>query len=189
MDRLTKRDKKGRAYFDNAGVLIRGANGAFHQKKDMTAQYIHDRFVALDKAIDLLATYEDTGLTPEDMDTLRKREKGLAELLVNISCGCAVTYTRLRELAQAEKDGRISILPPNAPLTLEELLKMDGEPVWIEYIPSPGEETAGFWALVSADKEDGEVFLLNSLGGSSSYEEAWADIRAIYRRKPEGESR
>ena len=67
MDRLTKRDKKGRAYFDNDGVLIRGANGTFHQKKDMTAQYIHDRFVALDKAIDLLAAYEDTGLEPQEI--------------------------------------------------------------------------------------------------------------------------
>mgnify|MGYP001098626866 FL=1 len=75
-------------------------------------------------------------------------------------------------------------LPPNDPLTLDELREMDGEPVWIEYIPSPGEETAGFWGLVSADKEDGEVFLLNSLGGSSSYEEALEDIRAIYRRRP-----
>ena len=64
MERLTSRDKKGIAYFDDDGTLIRGANGTFHQKKDMTAQYIHDRFVALDKVIDHLASYEDTGLTP-----------------------------------------------------------------------------------------------------------------------------
>ena len=63
---------------------------------------------------------------PDEVETLRKREQGLVELLVNVSCGCAVTYTRLRELAQAEKDGRISILPPTAPLTLEELREMDG---------------------------------------------------------------
>lgn len=73
----------------------------------------------------------------------------------------------------------------NAPLTREELLEMDGEPVWIEYIPIPGEECAGLWALVSIDKECDEIFLLNSIGGSSSYEEAWADIRAIYRHRPE----
>ena len=70
MERLTTRDSQGRAYFDNDGTLIRGANGAFHQKKDMTAHYIHDRFVALDKVIDRLAAYEDTGLTPEEIMAL-----------------------------------------------------------------------------------------------------------------------
>lgn len=63
------------------------------------------------KRLDRLAAYEDTGLEPEDIDTLQKREQGLAELLVNISCGCAVPYTRLAELAQAEKDGRLVVLP------------------------------------------------------------------------------
>ena len=64
-------------------------------------------------------------------------------------------------------------------------MELDGEPVWIEYIPSPGEECAGLWALVSIDKEYDEIYLLNSIGGSSSYDEAWEDILAIYRRKPE----
>ena len=111
MERLTRRDNHGRAYFDNDGVLIRDANGTFHQKKDMTAHYIHDRFVALDKVIDRLAAYEDTGLEPEDIDALQKREHCLAELLVQVSCGCAVSYTRLTELAQAEKEGRLVVLP------------------------------------------------------------------------------
>lgn len=62
MERLTRRDSHGRAYFDNDGILIRGANGTFHQKKDMTAQYIHDRFVALDKVIDRLAAYAEAAL-------------------------------------------------------------------------------------------------------------------------------
>ena len=70
MERLTERNKKGCAYFNNDGILIRGANGTFHQKKDITAHYIHDRFVALDKVIDRLAAYEDTGLTPEEIMAL-----------------------------------------------------------------------------------------------------------------------
>ena len=70
MERLTERNKKGCAYFNNDGILIRGANGTFHQKKDITAHYIHDRFVALDKVIDRLAAYEDTGLTPEEIVAL-----------------------------------------------------------------------------------------------------------------------
>lgn len=80
---LTSRDKKGRAYFDDDGSLIRGANGTFHQKKDMTAQIIHQRFVALDKTIDRLAAYEDTGMTPGEV----------------------------AELARAKSDGRLVLLP------------------------------------------------------------------------------
>lgn len=38
---------------------------------------------------------------------------------------------RLLELAQAEHDGRLVVLPPNDPLTLEELKEMVGEPVYI----------------------------------------------------------
>ncbi len=83
MERLTSRDGKGRAYFDDDGSLIRGANGTFYQKKDMTAQFIHQRFVALDKAIDRLAAYEDTGLTPEEV----------------------------MGLDQAKQDGRLVVLP------------------------------------------------------------------------------
>lgn len=48
----------------------------------MTAQYIHDRFVALDKVIDRLAAYEDT-----------------------------IPLERVQEIAQAEKDGRLIVLP------------------------------------------------------------------------------
>lgn len=61
--------------------------------------------------IDRLAAYEDTGLEPGDISAIQRREQGLSELLVNISCGCAVTYTRLAELARAEKDGRLAVLP------------------------------------------------------------------------------
>lgn len=61
--------------------------------------------------IDRLAAYEDTGLEPEDIVALQKREQGFVEMLVNVSCGCAVSYSRLAELAQAEKDGRLLVLP------------------------------------------------------------------------------
>lgn len=59
----------------------------------------------LDKIVDRLAAYEDTGLEPEEIGALKSREKGLVELLNGVSCGCAVTYTRLRELAQADRGG------------------------------------------------------------------------------------
>jgi hypothetical protein len=40
-----------------------------------------------------------------------KAEKELAQLLAQVSCNCAVTYTRLRELAQADREGRVVVLP------------------------------------------------------------------------------
>ncbi len=125
MDRLTVRDKKGVAYFDDDGTLIRGANGTFHQKKDMTAQYIHDRFVALDKAIDRLAAYEDTKLEPDEIVSVQ--EEPLCVFYSNRHCNLDGDFcsegpacpqemssedtVRLLELAKAEKDKRLVVLP------------------------------------------------------------------------------
>ncbi len=83
--------------------------------------------------------------------------------------------TALRAQIEAEQ---------NKPLTLEELREMDGEPVWIVFTPDEDEESHAMWALVSANYEDKEIFLLNSIGGCSAYEEVWTDIKAIYRYKP-----
>ena len=65
-----------------------------------------------------LAAYEDTGLEPEEIGALKSREKGLVELLNGESCGCAVTYTRLRELAQADREGRCVVLPAKPDQTI-----------------------------------------------------------------------
>lgn len=152
MERLTYRDGKGRAYFDDDGSLIRGANGTFHQKKDMTGKFIHQRFVALDKAIDRLAAYEDTGLEPQEIMAL--------------------------------------IFPPNPPLTLEELLKMDGEQVWID-----GSEDCNGLVRVELARpwKPGElkphVFVV-SPNGDRDYAGLLLECGAkIYRHKPEEESR
>lgn len=70
------------------------------------------------------------------------------------------------------------IAPPDAPLTMEELREMDGEPVWI----TPG----GFWALVIARRGE-RVRLINHEG-----EIVWADkeielVGPVYRHRPKGE--
>lgn len=71
-----------------------------HENSDWYGDYS-----LIEAAINRLAAYEDTGLEPEEIGALKSREKGLVELLNGVSCGCAVTYTRLRELAQADKEG------------------------------------------------------------------------------------
>lgn len=76
------------------------------------------------EAINRLAAYEDTGLEPEEIGALKSREKGLVELLNGVSCGCAVTYTRLRELAQADKEGRCVVLDDITVADLQQMLSV-----------------------------------------------------------------
>ena len=85
-------------------------------------------------------------------------------------------------------DNQPTLPQPNEPLTLGELLTMDGEPVYVVFRPDNSGDKPQFWALVSADKQHDEVYLLDSMGGAGSYDEIWANIEAIYRRPPEGEA-
>lgn len=81
-----------------------------------------------------------------------------------------------------------TLTPPNKPLTLDELLKMDGEPVWVVFRPDGSGEKPQSWALVNVDEKYGEVYLVDSIPGASCYyDEIWADLEGIYRRPPEGE--
>ena len=77
---------------------------------------------------------------------------------------------------------------PNEPLTLDELLKMDGEPVYVVFWPDGSGERSQSWALVNVDEKYGEVYLVDSIPGASCYyDEIWANLEGIYRRPPEGE--
>ena len=164
MERLTKRDRKGHAYFDNDGMLIRGANGKFHQKKDMTGQYIHDRFVALDKTIDRLAAYEDSNCTPEEIIDLQQAwdmyggETGITAMLEELE--------HLRKELQNTHD----------PLTLEELQEMVGEPVYIYN----GYNAEYAWQIVERVTAQTVFFTDGTAHWVSSYGGRWL----AYRQKP-----
>ena len=69
-------------------------------------------------------------------------------------------------------------LPPNAPLTLEELREMDGEPVWI--IPMRGSGGFGTWMLVDAEYE-----LCREAHGEMAVFENCGKTWLAYRRRPE----
>ena len=61
---------------------------------------------SFDCLVERLAAYEDTGLTPEEVFALIK---GWSDLCTTIGeCG---GIDRLRELAEADKDGRVEVLP------------------------------------------------------------------------------
>ena len=78
-----------------------------------------------------------------------------------------------------------TLTPPNEPLTMEELRKMDGEPVYMTF-PSDTGNQCGHWALVGTQIW-GAVSLIYGCGWSS-YESAVETLGAkFYRRPPEGE--
>ena len=94
------------------------AHGAEGVREDsLTGNYCRGEFEAT-AIVDRLAAYEETGLEPEEIGALKSREKGLVELLNGVSCGCAVTYTRLRKLAQADREGRCVVLPAKPDQTI-----------------------------------------------------------------------
>ena len=85
----------------------------------------------------------------------------------------------------AEQQGHVLIDDIiNDPLTLDELMQMDGKPVWVIY--DKGFEPLAFWALVEVCEES--IFLTNNLGGRTEYAadvELEDDGITVYRHKPE----
>lgn len=58
-------------------------------------------------AANRLADYEDTGLTPEEVISMKFEWCAMMDALNSIGGG----YTRLRELAEADRAGRLAVLP------------------------------------------------------------------------------
>lgn len=62
---------------------------------------------AFDKLIERLAAYEDTGLTPEEI-----KAPFTEDTMINLAAqALGVEPSRLREIAEADKDGRCVVLP------------------------------------------------------------------------------
>ena len=57
-----------------------------------------------------LAAYEDTGLTPEEVLPKDKADEIALKLMRLADLESLCSYTRLRELAEADKDGRLVVL-------------------------------------------------------------------------------
>ena len=140
-----------------------------------------------------LSRYEDTGLEPEE----------IPERIVMLppSCykedgdGCAYQaydgtdepINECKECPFCCVDKQRQPSKPNTPLTLEELRKMDGDPVFATVGKEPCIEL-GFWALVEVCGGTGRVWLTDNLGCRTGYDtDAELDNEEIlaYRRKPE----
>lgn len=62
----------------------------------------------------LLRQYLDTGLTPEEVLPKDKADEIALKLMRLADLESLCNYTRLRELAEADKDGRVEVLPCKA---------------------------------------------------------------------------
>ena len=94
MERLTEK------HFGNEGYYMK------------CSEYCHDPqdcidCAAFDKLVDRLATYEDTGLEPEDI----KKAFNEGALLKLTAQHLGTTPDRLREWAKADKEDRLVVLP------------------------------------------------------------------------------
>ena len=78
---------------------------------------------AFDKLIERLAAYEDIGLTPEEI-----KAPFTEDTMINLAAqALGVEPRRLRELAEADKDGRCVVLPCKVGDTVWRIIR-DGEP-------------------------------------------------------------
>lgn len=86
-------------------------------------------------------------------------------------CGTlALVRTTSPGVAAGVTLARPTLTPPNEPLTIEQLRKMDGEPVWVELYQA--------WALVEVKQDGSIMFYGNSF--SCSYGRTWQ----VYRFRP-----
>lgn len=103
MERLTKRDTDGQAMMDCLKCETDWTGKHGKPMVDCTALYCRNRLKAR------LAAYEDTGLTPEEVNDAVVGAKLMAKAKVVSVFG--ISAERLLELAKADKAGRLVVLP------------------------------------------------------------------------------
>ena len=77
-------------------MTIRNSDGSVSQLTDLK----------LAEALGKLADYEDNGLTPAEVHSMSSEWCAMMSVLNSMG-----SYARLRELAEADKDGRLVVLP------------------------------------------------------------------------------
>ena len=105
MERLTKRDTDGQAMMDCQKCEADWTGKHGKPMFDCTALYCRNRLK------ERLAAYEDTGLTPEEVLPKEKADVIALKLMRLADLESICSYTRLRELAEADREGRLFLLP------------------------------------------------------------------------------
>lgn len=107
MERLTKRDTDGQAMMDCEKCKADWTGKHGKPMADCTALYCRNRLK------DRLAAYEDTELEPEKVLPKDKADEIALKLMRLADLESLCSYDRLRELAKADKDGRLVVRPCN----------------------------------------------------------------------------
>lgn len=115
MERLTKRDTDGQAMMDCQKCKADWTGKHGKPMGDCTALYCRNRLK------DRLATYEDSGCASEEVLPKDKADEIALKLMRLADLESFCSYTRLRELAEADKDGRLVVLPCKAGDTVYEV--------------------------------------------------------------------
>nr|DAG35522.1 MAG TPA: hypothetical protein [Bacteriophage sp.] len=105
MERLTKRDTDGQAMMDCEKCKADWTGKHGKPMVDCTALYCRNRLK------DRLAAYEDRGCAPEEVLPKDKADEIALKLMRLADLESLCSYTRLHELAEADKDGRVVVLP------------------------------------------------------------------------------
>ena len=105
MERLTKYDTDGQAMMDCQKCEADWTGKHGKPMADCTALYCRNRL------LDRLVKYEDTGLEPEEVLPKDKADEIALKLMQLADLESICSYTRLRELAEADKDGRLVVRP------------------------------------------------------------------------------
>ena len=105
MERLTKRDNDGQAMMDCQKCEADWTGKHGKPMADCTALYCRNRLK------DRLAAYEDRGCAPEEVLPKDKADEIALKLMRLADLESICSYTHLRELAEADKDGRLVVLP------------------------------------------------------------------------------
>ena len=114
MERLTRRSDTGHAYYPRCFEEPCNGNGC--KFKDCP----------FDETIcERLAAYEESGCAPEEVLPKDKADEIALKLMRLADLESLCSYDRLRELAEADKDGRVVVLPnkPSSTTTNADLIR------------------------------------------------------------------
>lgn len=128
-ERMTKRDTDGQAMMDceKCKADLTGKHGK--PMADCTALYCRNRLLGR------LVEYEDTGLEPEAVETVKLAL--CAKHTVDLETLNNTPISRLVELAEADKDGRVIVLPAKKGDTLYDVTRFGVEKRVVKEIAAP----------------------------------------------------
>lgn len=115
-------------------------------KKDSQGYYIDDISVPYDEkrrgpAVDRLGAYEDKGVAPEDALSALEMAKAACKLAVaDAYTATGLMPERVAELAKAEKDGRLVVLPEGMVAMMMTHLVYQGNGMDVPTIEARGDE-------------------------------------------------